>query len=321
MFLGVDGGGTKTEYTLVAASGEVRARHVGPSVSHLSAGFERAGELLRSGINLTLAQAEVSASAVRFAFIGLPSYGEDSTATARLNALPGALFDADRYRCGNDMICSWAGALACRDGISVIAGTGSMAYGEYRGRAARAGGWGEIIGDEGSAYWIAREGMNLFSRMCDGRTARGPLYEHVRQRLGIAEDLDLCSHVYGEVANTRSVFAQFAPLVHEAALAGDQQAREIFTRAADELAQCVIAVRRSLQVQESVVLDVSHTGGVFGGASLLLQAFRAALERHATRLCYRAPLYAPAIGAALYAAGLAGTPLDQQALNSLTLTQ
>ena len=73
------------------------------------------------------------------------------------------------------MICSWAGSLACEDGISVIAGTGSMAYGEYEGRSARAGGWGELIGDEGSAYWIAREGMNLFSRMSDGRAPRGPL--------------------------------------------------------------------------------------------------------------------------------------------------
>ena len=74
------------------------------------------------------------------------------------------------------MVCSWAGSLACADGISVIAGTGSMAYGEYAGRQARCGGWGELIGDEGSAYWIAREGMNLFSRMSDGRAARGPLH-------------------------------------------------------------------------------------------------------------------------------------------------
>ena len=109
-----------------------------------------------------------------------------------------ALLDASRYRCGNDMICSWAGSLACADGISVIAGTGSMAYGEYAGRAARAGGWGELIGDEGSAYWIAREGMNLFSRMSDGRAPRGPLYRWCASGSGSTTISTSVPRIYGE---------------------------------------------------------------------------------------------------------------------------
>ena len=74
------------------------------------------------------------------------------------------------------MVCGWAGALAGEDGINIVAGTGSIAYGEYRGRSARAGGWGELFSDEGSAYWLAREGLRLFSRMSDGRAPRGALY-------------------------------------------------------------------------------------------------------------------------------------------------
>src|SRR5690606_22317786 len=132
-----------------------------------------------------------------FAFIGLPAYGEDSATTATMDAMPSALLNVSSYRCANDTVCSWAGSLACEDGISVFAGTGSVAYGQYAGREARAGGWGELIGDEGSAYWIAREGLNLFSRMSDGRTARGPLYDLVRARFGITLDLDLCARIYG----------------------------------------------------------------------------------------------------------------------------
>ena len=150
--------------------------------------------------------------------------------------MPSELLDASRYRCGNDMVCSWAGSLACVDGISVIAGTGSMAYGEYAGRQARCGGWGELIGDEGSAYWIAREGMNLFSRMSDGRVARGPLHRLVRERFELSNDLYLCSRIYGAGADRRDSFAQFARLVHEAAQAGDAAAAGIFTRGAQELA-------------------------------------------------------------------------------------
>src|SRR5262245_2301643 len=236
MYLGVDGGGTKTAYALVDEHGRIRATHQGGSISYLAIGLAAATGILIEGIRTTLARGDLAAAQVTFAYFGLPAYGEDSSITAQMDAMPSALIDTARYRCGNDMICSWAGSLAGADGISVIAGTGSIAYGEYSGRTARAGGWGELIGDEGSAYWIAREGMNLFSRMSDGRAPPGPLLELVRRQLGIAVDLDLCAHIYGQAADARGAFAQFARLVHTAVEAGDQQARAIYLRAADELA-------------------------------------------------------------------------------------
>lgn len=317
MFLGVDGGGTKTAYALIDSTGRIRARHVGPSVSHLAEGFARATELLIGGIAATLEKAASAPAKLTFAFVGLPAYGEDSATTATMDAMPAALLAASRYRCGNDMMCSWAGSLACQDGISVIAGTGSVAYGQYAGRDARAGGWGELIGDEGSAYWIAREGLNLFSRMSDGRTPRGPLYELVRARFGITIDLDLCSRIYGESGSVRSVFAQFATLVHEAAQAGDAQAVAIFDRAAKELVECVAAVRRSLAVPDGEVIPVSHSGGVFNGASFSRDAFRSALESANLGFQYRVPLYTPDVGAALYAARLAAQPLNESAMQTL----
>lgn len=317
MFLGVDGGGTKTAYALIDAAGHLRASYVGGSVSHLSEGFARATELLGAGITAVLAKASAQAAQVTFAFFGLPSYGEDSATTSRMDGMPLSQLEAAKYRCGNDMVCSWAGALGCRDGISVIAGTGSMAYGEFAGRKARAGGWGELIGDEGSAYWIAREGMNLFSRMSDGRAARGPLYALVRDRLGLEFDLDLCAQIYGDAANTRSAFAQFARLVHDAATAGDGQAREIFVRAADELAATVLAVRRSLAVLDRVTVPVSYSGGAFAGSPMLVDAFAQGLARMKSAFDFRTPLVPPVVGAALYAAQLAGQPLGDEVLAQL----
>ena len=318
MFLGVDGGGTKTAYTLVDADGHIHAEHVGISVSHLSEGFARATELLIEGIDVTLRQAGIRACDVTFAFLGLPSYGEDSATTAKMDVMPAERFTEKQYRCGNDMVCSWAGSLACLDGISVIAGTGSMAYGQFERREARAGGWGELIGDEGSAYWIAREGMNLFSRMSDGRMRKGPLHDCVRAALKIDVDLDLCSHVYGKGAGTRNTFAQFAKLVHEAAQGGDARARDIFRRAADELVQCVLATRRSLSVPDSTRLPVSHSGGVFN-ATLMVEEFKASLAAADRPFEYCAPQFSPAPGAALYAAKLIGQPLSAQALGRLRL--
>src|SRR5262245_44819833 len=317
LFLGVDGGGTKTAYALVDADGNLRSSHIGASVDYLAGGVDVARARLSEGLGATLALAHVAPEDVAFAFFGLPAYGEDGRAIAALDALPSGVLGNGHYRCGNDMICSWAGSLACEDGISVIAGTGSLAYGEYAGRHARCGGWGELIGDEGSAYWIAREGMNLFSRMSDGRAARGPLYGLVRERLGIGNDLDLCAHIYGVQADRRQAFAQFARLVHEAAQAGDAAAGAIFARGAKELVDCVAATRRSLAVPDDVPLPVSYSGGVFNGSPLLVDAFRDALVQadHAYEL--RTPVFSPEIGAALYAARLAGSALPPESLARL----
>jgi len=316
MFLGVDGGGTKTEYVLIDAAGRVHARHVDASISHLENGFDAAAEVLVRGVDATLAQAGVTRAALRQAFVGQPCHGEDSTTHAQLCAVPTRALGTVPYVCGNDMVCSWAGALAGEDGISVIAGTGSIAYGEYAGRQARAGGWGEAIGDEGSAYWIAREGLTLFARMSDGRSAPGPLLGLLRSRLALEQDLDLCAQLYGPAAPGRMRFAQFAQWIHEAALAGDVQAAELFAKAGEALAECVVAVHRQLQPPPDHPLNVSWSGGAFSTA-LLRDGFASALATRAPTLCLRAPRFSPAIGAALHAARLAGTPLTADALRRL----
>src|SRR5690606_36453200 len=113
----------------------------------------------------------------------------------------------DRYACDNDMVCGWAGSLACSDGINIIAGTGSMGYGQRQGTAARAGGWGEAFSDEGSAYWIAAQGLNAYSRMSDGRLSRGALHAVFNAELALEQDLAICARVYGEQAYSRGDFA------------------------------------------------------------------------------------------------------------------
>ncbi len=321
MFLGIDGGGTKTDFVLVDSAGRVRARHQEGSLYYLEVGLDGAADTLRRGAAQTLAKAGVGADDVLFAFAGVPSYGEDSTLAPRLDALPAAALPHGRYRCGNDMLCSWAGSLAGGDGISVIAGTGSMAYGEFGGRGARAGGWGELFSDEGSAYWIARQGLTLFSRMSDGRAERGPLHDIVRASLALASDLDLCGHVYGGGNGGRSDVARFAMLVFEAAGQGDAQAIAVYAAAARELAEIVVATRRSLRVPDDETVSVSYSGGVFNSRALVLEPFARELELSGARLRLIAPRYPPAIGAALFAARCNATPLDEDALATLSRAQ
>ncbi len=175
-YLGVDGGGSKTRFLLIDETGKVLASHTEGPAYYLEIGLDALRSMLARGIEQTLQNGNVTPSALTFAFFGLPAYGEDRTIEPMLDAAPSPVLLPGRYRCGNDMVCGWAGALAGADGINIVAGTGSIAYGEYEGRSARAGGWGELFSDEGSAYWLAREGLTLFSRMSDGRSPRGPLY-------------------------------------------------------------------------------------------------------------------------------------------------
>lgn len=317
MFLGIDGGGSKTAFALVDADGQLRALHEEGGVYHIETGMDTVAATLKRGCETVLARAGIHPADLGFAFFGLPAYGEDRVAQAALDAMPQAILGHGRYMCGNDMVCSWAGSLACNDGISVIAGTGSMAYGEAGGRSARAGGWGELFSDEGSAYWIAQAGLTLFSRMSDGRAARGPLYDLVRERLALDEDIDLCARIYGAMGAERSRVAQLSRLVSEAALAGDRAAQGIFDRAAEELAQMVDAVRSQLQVAPDTALAVSFSGGLFGADGPLRRPFEQALASRPLAYRVTPPVLTPVLGAALYAARSAGTPLGPVAVARL----
>jgi len=308
-YLGVDGGGTKTRFLLLDETGTVLAAHTEGPAYHVEIGAEALRSMLGQGIKTTLRRGGVAASHLTFAFLGLPAYGEDRAAVPLLDAAPSRALPAARYRVGNDMVCGWAGALAGEDGINVVAGTGSIAYGEYQGRSARAGGWGELFSDEGSAYWLAREGLRLFSRMSDGRTPRGALYERVRQQFGLQNDLDLCGALYGKSAAQRSQFAQLSKLVTEAASAGDEQAAALFGRAAHELAEIVDAVRDQLQVPQATELAVSYSGGLFQLGDLLLTPLQAALTGTPRKYRFLGARLPPDAGAALQAAKLSGTPL------------
>ncbi|HUN71703.1 MAG TPA: BadF/BadG/BcrA/BcrD ATPase family protein [Steroidobacteraceae bacterium] len=318
IFLGVDGGGTKTRFLLVDGAGNVLASHLEGPAYYLEIGLEGLREMLTRGIGHTLSQGHVREEDLSHAFLGLPAYGEDSKLLPALDDAPAQALPHRRYRCGNDMVCGWAGALAGADGINIVAGTGSIAYGEFAGRSARAGGWGELFSDEGSSYWLAREGLRLFSRMSDGRSPRGPLYEHLRRHFSLESDLDLCAAIYGKAIAQRSQLAQLSRLVTAAAAEGDQAALELMNGAARELADIVDAVRAQLQIPADAPIPVSSSGGMFQPDNDLRGLLEAELQRRDARYRFAEALLPPDVGAVIQAARLNGTPLSAESLGALT---
>jgi N-acetylglucosamine kinase-like BadF-type ATPase len=316
-FLGVDGGGTKTRFLLIDETGKVLASHLEGPAYHLEIGLDGLREMLTRGIGHTLRAANVPEEAVSHAFLGLPAYGEDSTLLPDLDEAAAQALPHRRYSCGNDMVCGWAGALAGADGINIVSGTGSIAYGEFAGRNARGGGWGELFSDEGSSYWLAREGLRLFSRMSDGRSPRGALYEQVRRHFSLQSDLDLCAAVYGKSTAQRSQFAQLARLVIGAAKDGDGAARALLESGARELADIVDAVRRQLPIPAAADIPVSCSGGMFQPENGLREPFESELRQRCGRYRFVAALLPPDAGAAIQAARCNGTPLGAASLEAL----
>ena len=304
-YLGVDGGGTKTRFALVDSGARLLAEAQCATTYHPQVGLDGVRGTLADGIAQVLHAAGATRDDIRHAFFGLPAHGEDSRIDPLLDAIPRGLLGHDRYACGNDMVCGWAGSFGCADGINIVAGTGSIGYGQRNGIGARAGGWGEAFSDEGSAYWIAVQGLNAFSRMSDGRLPKGPLYALLRKRLELGPDLDLCAHVYGEHALSRGEIAQLSPLVAEAAALGDEAASAIFRSAGDELAGIADALRRTLGFGAGEPVGVSWSGGAFSAGDLLRAPFTAALHSRSPDFELHAPLHSPHLGAALYAIRLA----------------
>ncbi|MET0657859.1 MAG: BadF/BadG/BcrA/BcrD ATPase family protein [Steroidobacteraceae bacterium] len=304
VFLGVDGGGTKTRFALMDRDRKLLSEAQFGTSYHPEVGLDGVREVLELGIAEVLSRAGIDASQIAYAFFGLPGYGEDGALTPSLDALPRSILGHDRYACDNDMVCGWAGSLAAEDGINIVAGTGSIGYGQRRGRCARAGGWGEAFSDEGSAYWIAMQGLNAYSRMSDGRLPKGPLHALINQSLKLENDLDLCAQVYGANARSRSELAQFSQLVSKAAGLGDQAAVDIFRRAGQELAQIAEALRQELGYESGEPVKLSYSGGAFSAGDVLLTPFRNALAAASPAFELCRPLHDPHIGAALYAAKL-----------------
>jgi N-acetylglucosamine kinase-like BadF-type ATPase len=299
-FLGVDGGGTKTEFVCIDEAGAVVARHVEGTTYHLQVGVDGAVRALGAGIAAVCAAADREPADLMFTFFGLPAFGEDKLVDPQLERHCGQLLGHDRFLCGNDMICGWAGSLECADGINLVCGTGSIGYGERQGRAARVGGWGEVFSDEASAYWIAVRGLNAFTRMSDGRMAKGPLHDAFRRRLGLNADLDICARIMGERGLQRDGIASLAAVVAEAVGAGDPAAAAIHDLAAEELADMAQALRTELGFHADEPVLLSWSGGVLTNDSSVRGRLEARL-RAAGPYRLVEPRHSPAYGAALYA--------------------
>lgn len=295
-YIGVDGGGTKTAFVIGRDDGKPLCQLQYTGCSYQEIGVEAVIKLLSDGVSALLAEARVSVADVAGCCIGLPCYGESEKMDDIIQQALSDVLAPIPVHIVNDGVVGWAGSLACQEGIHLVSGTGSIAFGcGCDGTIRRSGGWCEFFGDEGSCYWIGREAMSLFSKEADGRAPRGALYEQVCKAYGVEEPFELIEIIIRDIAPHRERVAAFQLHAEKAAIAGDEAAIDLYRKAADELVQMVYALHRQLSWSSKEV-KVSYFGGLFRAGELILGPLR---ERLSAMGCVLQPPLRSAVEGAL----------------------
>ncbi len=271
LFLGIDGGGTKTECAVgddAAILG--RSKTGGSKVQRV--GEPRAREALHEAIVQACHQARRDPGAITHACVGIAGASHpDARDTARrlvAEVVPG------KVDVVGDMLVAFEAAFPETSGVIVLAGTGSIAYGRNeRGETSRAGGWGPAVSDEGSGDWIGRAGVAAALRAFDGGQSNA-LIGGIMNAWHVATREDVA-----RVANSSPPpdFAALFPLVLSSADRGDGMARDILMRAGTELAMLAKVVMRRLWPGAQPI-RARISGGVFLNSFCVQQVFENSLR-------------------------------------------
>lgn len=243
VFLGIDGGGTSTRAAVIDISGKVLGSgssgpsnlyYVDPSTIRESVSHAAAQAMKEAGIN---SYQEIEYVCVAMAGAGRPRDAE------RARDILTPVFGACPFSVEEDSKAALSGSLGGEDGIVVIAGTGSNCLGVRRGKYKRSGGWGSLLGDEGSAYRIAVKGLTAVLRAYDGRSSPTSLTQRFLEELHL-ENPEMILPCVHEMDRTQ--IAGLAPLVFEEARKHDAAAQNILREEAGELVLMVESVAKSL---------------------------------------------------------------------------
>lgn len=262
LFLGIDGGQTATKAAIGDDSGRVLGLGLAGPCNHVAASVGRAKltDAITKSLSEALAAAGLLGQEIRFdaACCGMSGGPDDKDAILR-EVLP-----ADRVEVVTDAHIALTGALGGAPGVVVIAGTGSIALAENAaGRTARAGGWGYVFGDEGSAFDLTRQALRAALRTEEGWGESTVLLDKLLQATGRRSANDLL-HLFYTDAWPRPRIAALAPLVEEAAQEGDRIAAELLAKTGKDLAE--LARAAGGQLFGDVLPKISPVGGVFESA-------------------------------------------------------
>lgn len=297
LFLGVDGGGSKTAAVIVDSMGSEVGRGSSGSGNYAAVGLESAVRNITEAVQQ--ARAAVPGISLTSAWIGLA--GVDRPADMEILS-PHLSKLASGMKLTNDAELALS-PLPGVVGVAVVVGTGAIAVGRNsQGKTARAGGWGHIIGDEGSGYDLGCRALQAVIRAYDGRGRRTSLTERVLERWELSDPTGIIGRVYPDT--DKAEIARLSSLVFSEARAGDEIAREMVEDAATEICLSIEAVARHLDLpSENLALSF------IGGLVLYEEDFRERILKHVGRTYTVSKVelvHDPALSAAMALAALNG---------------
>jgi glucosamine kinase len=305
-YIGVDGGASKTAAIVVDENNDVHGRGLAGGSNHLRVGIEEATRNIEHAVNKALVEAGVAIRDVEYAYCGIAGADHPVHRQRVIDSLR-IFFPRGNFIVDTDARIALTGAVGFGAGVVIIAGTGSVAFGRNGcGDDARAGGWGPTLGDEGSGFWIAREGLSAIVRAHDGRGFATQMTALLCDEYDMCSPDDLPRFVYATTTHADDI-ARYGRVVIEAAQGGDDVARDILARAGAELAECVLAVARRLHMLDTEFC-VAYVGGAFHAGELLLNPMRLRLNRDAPGAALQPPHEEPVAGAARMAMRAARAP-------------
>ncbi len=313
IFLGVDGGQSHTEAVVADEYGNVLASGFGGASNH--AEYPGGRERLKSAILNSVGEALKNANlppvektiftAAHFGMTGGADYKEEI-----INEAVAAEYSV----VGHDAPTALFGATAGEPGIVVVAGTGSVVYGENkRGETTKIGGLGYLFSDEGSGFWLALQTIRLAIKEQDGLLAPSGLEQLVLNFFRREKIRELTNDFYSAKV-TRDDLASFAKAAHEAAAAGNEIIGDQIKFGASVLVESVQSAVKRLSFQDN--FPVAGVGGMFQG-ELMRKYFSELLQREIPAAVFIEPRFNPAIGAVLLAYKQAKIEISETLLANL----
>ena len=293
IFLGVDGGGTKTS-CVIGDKNSVLGTGASTGSNVVRVGEQQARASLSAAIRQACAAANVTPAKVERTCVGIAG-GTLPEIAAVVRGLVSE-FVSGQVDVVGDMVIAMEAAFGSGPGVIVIAGTGSISYGRNSaGQTARAGGWGFAISDEGSGHWIGRSAVAACMRAYDEVRAESTalLLENIMKSWGASSRERV---VVIANASPAPDFAALLPAVISAADGGDVTARAVLTQAGEELSSLAAIVIRRLFANAGAV-PVAVAGGVFGNCELVREIFYERLRAAFPQIVANSTLVDPAMGA------------------------
>ena len=256
LYLGIDGGGTKTLALIANDAGTVLGRGIaGPSNYHrvgIDAAYLALDKAFQNALYAIPSQDEINKSKqIKAVCLGLAGVDRpvdrmmfQDWLNSRLPQVP--------FHLTNDALPVLAAGTPQNWGVAVISGTGSIAYClTPQGKLARAGGWGYIFGDEGSAYSIGLEALRAAAQSADGRLPETRLLPAILSNWNLVDPADLVNKVYSTSIGRENI-AQLSILVAQTAGLGDKIAQGILENAGRDLARIGFAAAKYLDLTKPV---------------------------------------------------------------------